>query len=337
MCGVVLWLVLVTIWIIPPSPAVAKDDIIFLKNGDRITGTIRSLESDQIEIATSYAGTIKIGVGDIQRVEPAMPLSVTVHEDVTIPKGAGERDGEYVIAKELSVDGPLRPEDIKAIGVKTSYQRGNINVGGNHASGNSSANAVNVSAAYLFQERWHRAQMSGTFNRGEANGQLAAENARISMAYDYLFSQRFFLSGQLLEEHDKFQDLTFRSTTTAALGYSFFDRPKRRLSVGIGPSVVYEKFRLTPLTVTPAASWFVRWHQDLPGGRVTLFHTHQGYQDVMNHMATRIMAQQGIRVSIYGPISLNLEYDVRFNSNPMPGRKTVDSSFIFGVSYGFEH
>jgi putative salt-induced outer membrane protein YdiY len=67
---------------------------------------------------------------------------------------------------------------------------------------------------------------------------LAAENALVTMAYDYLFSRRFFLSGQLLEEHDRFQDLTLRSTTTVALGYSFFDRTKHAFSVGIGPAMV---------------------------------------------------------------------------------------------------
>ena len=179
-------------------------------------------------------------------------------------------------------------------------------------------------------------QMSGTFNRGEANGNLAAENALVTMAYDYLFSKQFFLSGQLLEEHDRFQDLTLRSTTTGALGYYFFDRTKHALSAGIGPAMVYEKFKPTPSTLTPAASWFVRWYQDLPGGWVTLFHTHQGYQDVMNQTATRIVAQQGIRVHVYDPIALYFEYDVRFNSHPLPGRKTLDSSLIFGVSYAFE-
>lgn len=336
LCKVVFWLVLLSMSVMPVAPAGAADDIIFLKNGDRITGTIRALESDQIEIATSYAGTIKIGVGTIQRVQPARPLSVTVHEDVVVPEDVGERDGEHRIVNELSADGPLRLEDVKAFGIKTLYQRGNINLGGNHTSGNSSANALNVSATYLFRERWHRVQMSGTFNRGEANGQLGAENALATIAYDYLFSRRFFLSGQLLEEHDRFQDLTFRNTTTVDLGYYFFDRTKHALSVGVGPAMVYEKFRPTPSTVTPAASWFVRWYQELPGGLVTLYHNHQGYQDVMNHMATRIVAQQGIRVHVYDPISMYFEYNVRFNSNPVPGRKTVDSSLIFGVSYAFE-
>jgi hypothetical protein len=177
LCRVVFWLVLFALWAIQLSPASAADDIIFLKNGDRITGTIRSLESDQIEITTSYAGPIKIGVGEIQRVQLAMPLSVTVHEDVAVPEEVGERDGEHLMVNELSADGPLRLEDIKAIGVKTLYQRGNVNVGGNHTSGNSSTNAVNASATYLFRERWHRVQMNGSFNRGEASRQLAAENA----------------------------------------------------------------------------------------------------------------------------------------------------------------
>lgn len=333
---VVLWFVMLIMSVIPTVYVGAADDIILLKNGDRITGKIRSLESDQIEIATSYAGTIRIGVGEIRRLQPAMPLSVTVHKDVTVPEEVGERDGDYVMVKELSTDGPLRLEDIKAIGVKTLYQRGNINLGGNHTSGNSSTNALNASATYLFRERWHRVQMNGNFNRGEANGRLAAENATATMAYDYLFSRQVFLSGQLLEEHDRFQDLTLRSTTTVALGYYFFDRTKHALSIGVGPAFVYEKFRPNPSTVTPAASWFVRWYQDLPGGRVTLFHNHQGYQDVMNHMGTRIAAQQGVRVHVYDPISLYFEYNMRFNSNPVPGRKTVDSSLIFGVSYVFE-
>lgn len=56
----------------------------------------------------------------------------------------------------------------------------------------------------------------------------------------------------------------------------------------------------------------------------------------MNHRATRVVAQQGIRVHVDDPIALYFEYEMRFNSTPLPGRKTVDSSLIVGVSYAFE-
>lgn len=323
-------------WVGTPAQVDAKDDVVILKNGDRITGKIRSMESDELEIATQHSGTIKIGWGEIQHIQPAEPLSVTVHRDVEIPEEAGERDGDHVIVKELSADGPLPMEYVKSIGVTAPYQRGNFNLGGNHASGNSNTSALNVSATYILRQQWHRVQMSGKFNRGEANGELAAENGSLSASYDYLLSRRFFISGQILEETDKFQLLTLRSTTTLAPGYYFYDRADRTLSIGVGPSLVYQKFRPEPSTVVPSASWFVHWYRDLPGGRVNLFHDHKGYRDLDDHGALRIDAQQGIRVNIYGDLSFNFEYDIRFNSNPVQGKKEVDSSIIFGLSYGFE-
>ncbi|GKS59615.1 hypothetical protein YTPLAS18_31420 [Nitrospira sp.] len=333
---VVFWLVLMMMWVGTPAQVDAKDDVVILKNGDRITGKIRSMESDELEIATQHSGTIKIGWGEIQHIQPAEPLSVTVHRDVEIPEEAGERDGDHVIVKELSADGPLPMEYVKSIGVTAPYQRGNFNLGGNHASGNSNTSALNVSATYILRQQWHRVQMSGKFNRGEANGELAAENGSLSASYDYLLSRRFFISGQILEETDKFQLLTLRSTTTLAPGYYFYDRADRTLSIGVGPSLVYQKFRPEPSTVVPSASWFVHWYRDLPGGRVNLFHDHKGYRDLDDHGALRIDAQQGIRVNIYGDLSFNFEYDIRFNSNPVQGKKEVDSSIIFGLSYGFE-
>ena len=32
-------------------------------------------------------------------------------------------------------------------------------------------------------------------------------------------------------------------------------------------------------------------------------------------------------------LALNLEWDVRYNSNPAPGRKTTDHTYILGFSF----
>jgi putative salt-induced outer membrane protein YdiY len=172
-------------------------------------------------------------------------------------------------------------------------------------------------------------------NRGEANGELTAQNGAVSGRYDYLLTRQVFLSGGQLLENDRFQNLAIRSTTTAALGYDFYDRQTHSLSVGAGPGLVYENFTTSPATVTPSATWFVRWDQEFRGGDITLFHRHQGFQDLAQDGGFRLNADQGIRVKIYGDLALNFEYDLRFNTKPSPGRKTVDTTAIFGLSYGF--
>jgi hypothetical protein len=118
--------------------------------------------------------------------------------------------------------------------------------------------------------------MNGQFNRGEANGQLSAENGAGTVRYDYLLTRQVFLSGQELLEIDRFQRLTSRSTTTVALGYNFYDRLARSLLIGAGPGLIHEKFTTESATLSPAVSWFVDWHQDILDGRGTLFHNHHG-------------------------------------------------------------
>jgi putative salt-induced outer membrane protein YdiY len=130
------------------------------------------------------------------------------------------------------------------------------------------------------------------------------------------------------------RDLTGAKTT--ALGYDFYDRANRSLSLGAGPSLVYEDFITVARTITPSAMWFVRWYREFRGGDVTLFHNHQGFRDLGAGEATRLNAEQGIRVKVYGDLALNIEYDIRLNTKPAPGRKSVDSTIIFGISYEFE-
>ena len=316
-------------------PALALADVVLLKNGDRVSGKILKMEDEQLEIDTDFAGKIKIGWGDIQTVQSNRPLALTFFASSTIPDGVGVRDGDRVIVTGLDVEGPIRLSDIKAINVSDLYHRGNINLGGNVVSGNSNTQALNATVSYTLRRDRHRLQMDGKTNRGEANGELTAQNGAASVRYDYLLTRQVFLSGQQLLENDRFQNLGLRGTTTAALGYDFYDRKTSTLSVGAGPGFVYENFTTSPATVTPSAMWFVRWYQEFRGGDVTLFHHHQGFQDLAQDGGFRLNADQGIRVKVYGDLALNFEYDLRFNTKPAPGRKTVDTTAIFGLSYAF--
>lgn len=314
----------------------AVDDVIFLKSGDRVSGRILRMEDEQVEIDTPFAGKIKVGWNDIQRLTSTRPLSLVFHGSADIPEGIGIRDGDRLIVTELSVDGPIPFADVKAIVMSDLYHRGNFNLGGNSTSGNSNTQALNVSGSYTLRRDRHRLQLDARFNRGEANGELAAQNAAGTFKYDYLLTRQVYLSGQQFLEYDRFQNLNVRSTTTTALGYDFYDLANRSLTFGAGPSLVYEDFSTVPRTITPAAMWFVRWYREFRGGDVTLFHNHQGFRDLGAREATRINAEQGIRVKVYGDFALNFEYDIRFNTKPAPDRKTVDSTIIFGVSYEFE-
>ncbi len=66
---------------------------------------------------------------------------------------------------------------------------------------------------------------------------------------------------------------------------------------------------------------------------IKVFHKHQGFQDVGTSAACRLNADQGIRVKVWGDLSLNVQYNIRYNSKPAAGRQAFDTTFLFSMGY----
>jgi putative salt-induced outer membrane protein YdiY len=124
-----------------------------------------------------------------------------------------------------------------------------------------------------------------------------------------------------------------RNTTGLLMGYDLLDREHHILTIGAGPTAVYQDYTTEPATMTPSGTWVLRYEYMFRGDDVVIFHKQQGFQDVGHGSATRFNADQGIRVKVIGNWRVNFEYDFRYNSLPVPGRKTTDTNIIFGFSY----
>ena len=73
------------VWVGIPAHVEAAEDVIFLKSGDRVSGKILRMEDEQVEIDTPFAGKIKVGWNDIQRLQSTRPLSLIFHGSAVIP------------------------------------------------------------------------------------------------------------------------------------------------------------------------------------------------------------------------------------------------------------
>ena len=315
---------------------IAHADLVVLKNGDPVRGKILKMENEQLDLDTDFAGVIHIDWEDIARIESDRPLTLMFHRTAEIPEGVGTRDGDRLIVTRIDADGPISMSMVKKINPASLYYRGNLNLGGNQTTGNSETQAANLSGSLTLRQNRSRINMTVKHNRGQAKGQTTAQNTSGGFRYDYYLRRQLYLIGDQFFESDRFQNLDIRSTSTAGLGYDFFDEKSRTLSVGGGPTLVYQHFSTAPATVTPALTWLISWYREFRGGDVKLFHKHQGFRDVGSSTAFRLNADQGIRIKVWGDLALNVEYDLRYNTQPAAGRKGFDSTFIFGVSYEIE-
>lgn len=310
--------------------------VVVLKNGDRITGRIVKMENKRLEIDPPYSDIVKVKWEDVRSITSDRPMSVKLYGESILPENVGEQKLDRIILYTLEENGAIRLEDVRAINFAENDYRGYISAGGNQSSGNSQTEAINVSGNLMYRRLEHRFILDGKYNRGQADGRDTANNGAFSVKYDYFLARRLYVGALDLVESDQFQDLSVRNTGGLILGYDLLDREHHNLSIGAGPAAVYQDFTTTPATITPSATWLVRYEFMFRGDDVILFHKQQGFKDVGHGSATRLNADQGIRVKITSNWRVNFEYDLRYNSLPVAGRKTTDTNIIFGFSYDFK-
>ena len=322
----------VVAWSLWGTMTVHAADVILLKNGDRVSGDIITMEDTVLSVDTDYADVIKIDWDDVEGLTSEKPFWVSFHDGAVIPEGVGVRDGDRLILFRLEPDGPVQLNKIKAINQFELSYRGNIGVGGSATSGNTSTESINASGTLTVNKGWHRIILDGRANRGKAQGEINAQNANLNARWDYFLSKRAYIPFINFLEYDKFQDLSLRSTTIIGVGYDILDHRSNFLTFAAGPTAVYENFSTEPSTVTAAFSWQTRWDLEFWGGDLKLWHNHTGTRDIGRDNAMRLSANQGVSVKIYKDLSIRFEYNVRYNSQPAEDRKSTDTTINFGLS-----
>ena len=92
-------------------PVSGFSDEVFMKNGDRLTGTVKATRDKKLVLETSYSGEIGIALADIQRVVTDKPVSVTLDDDTQMTGILSSPDGTAMrIAAD--VDQPAKPLDM---------------------------------------------------------------------------------------------------------------------------------------------------------------------------------------------------------------------------------
>ncbi len=335
-CGAVL-LLGVGLFIAGLSPGWA--DEVRLRNGDRLTGTIVTMEEGILTLNTAYGGDLKLEWSGVESLSADQPLSIQLNDQVDDADWTDWLYTRYVTASVMRIGGEavVTLEEVRAINPPPPIRyQGTLNVGGNRTQGNTSTQAVNASTRWSVRTDRHRVLAEGKFNHGEVGRQVTVRNSLASAKYDYFFSRKMFANAEGLLEKDTFQNLTLRTTAGAGLGYQLIDTARASISTVTGLAYVTEDYTNAPFTRTPAARWSARIDLAVIPDRVKFFHKHEGFYDFGERAALRVFADQGLRITLLGNLFLNLEYDVRYNGAPAPGRRRTDETLIFGIGYEFK-
>ena len=254
----------------------AAADEVILTNGDRISGTVVELAGGKLSIKTEYAGTIKIDWAKIDTFATDEPIYVRIGDNLVRATVSTAGGGTVTLSSEDLLD--PEPAELSRMS-EMSYEKkpavrvsGRINLGASSASGNTNTDNVHFNAEIVARSIQNRFVAGGRVNTAETNGVQTESNWLAYLKYDHFISEKWYVTGNMDAENDKFKDINLRTTIGLGTGYQFFEDDVTELAIELGVNYVNTDFINAVDHDYPAGRWALDFTRKLFGTDNQFFH-----------------------------------------------------------------
>ncbi len=205
-----------------PTFAAPKTDIVIFKNGDKLTGELKSLKRGRLSFNTDATGTISIEWAEIRQIESLQNIQVETRTG-TRYFGHLEPTEEYNVVVVNTGNGLQTIDDSTVIlmtpieGVGIGAFDIDLTVGYNFAkAGGVKQGNFGVDVDYRTRERIYSLTTSTTTN--DSDTQESSERANLGLQYKRLWRNRWYTNGNFNMDRNDELDLDLRTSIGAGGG-----------------------------------------------------------------------------------------------------------------------
>lgn len=203
-------------------------------------------------------------------------------------------------------------------------------IGASFASGNSENESVNGAFATKYtSEKWeHGLGLAG--NYGSDGSETTAQRWEFRGQSSYKFTDKAYAFGAGRYDDDRFSAYDYQASLAAGLGYRFVDTERTKFWVQGGPGYRYAKVNETGETEDGM----------IFRGDVGLDYQITETTKIVDRFLveagsdnTYLQNDLGLEVTIYGALGLRVGYQVRHNTDVLPGVEKTDTLTTVGLLY----
>jgi uncharacterized protein DUF481 len=250
------WVIVIacaTMVVVCATSASAKhsDDVVVLKNGDRMTGQVKKLERGELTFKTDYmTEAVALDWSKVARLESKDRYLISIADGRRFSESfklVGPAQENFQIGPGGVVK--VNPVDVlKILPIETTFFRqleGSINLGLSYTSGNDQYQTELYSTVtYRRGDKSVTASIDSSFS-GQTKGTKTARH-QFDLTYRKQLSTRWYVGGlfDLLRSDE--QSLDLRLTGGGLLGRNLIRTERTRLSAFGGIDANREKYKITP-------------------------------------------------------------------------------------------
>ena len=326
--------------------ASASADEVYLKNGDRLSGTIVRLTDGKLVLQSEAAGDVTIDQADIQGVSTTAPVEVHLRDGTVlnqnvqvaepgqfaIETGTTLRAQAFQLTDLVSINPPPKPKPKWA---------GSISAGFTATSGNTSTEAINASVSLARRSEKDRTTASADYAKGKQEDPDTGEEKttedwwRGKAQYDYFISKTFFgfINGSY--EKDSIAELDRRVVVGGGAGYQWIESERTNFSTSVGLASLYEKFdNATDSNSELSAQAGYNFDHQL-NKSVKFLHDLTYYPALDKVSDYYLTTTAELRASLTQTMFANFKTIFNYDATPAVGRSSTDVKYIFGIGMTF--
>lgn len=218
----------------------AVADTVWLSNGDRLSGTVRSLTDGKLIMDTDWGGTLSLNWGAVSTLNSKNKITLRNSqsgESYSVRLEAAEPGYLTVIAADRQEEkvAVSRIDDFMKTKVKSDRLEwtGNVDAGINLKHASTQTQDTNFAFNNKISHGKWRHNFGATWNREEEDASVNTHNYSLRYAIDYTFREQFFWQGRASYKRDWVEDLAYQTLIGTGPGYQFWDNERGAFSLSL--------------------------------------------------------------------------------------------------------
>ena len=235
------------------SAAQAKplDDVVVLKNGDRLTGEIKGLQRGELRFKSGYmAEAVRLDWSQVERLESKGRFLIVLidgqlfTDSLRLAPSSAAAAGTFLIGAEQNAVRAQQMEVLRILPVEASFWQqleGTIDFGTSFTSATGQYQTeLSASATYRRGDHTLSGRVDSVFS-GQTEGSSSARN-QLTFDYRKQLTPRWYVGGLLDFLRSDQQSLALRTTVGGLIGRNLMQTEHTRLSVFGGLAGTREKY-----------------------------------------------------------------------------------------------
>ncbi|MBP5948776.1 DUF481 domain-containing protein [Pseudomonas shahriarae] len=315
-------------------------DTVWMKNGDKLTGTITVFDGGKLLIQTKYAGAVTIDWKEVKTLDSDQHLlvkqdaytgevskSLTAADDgkVTLANGEAPKTVELASIQQI-----LKPKPV----VEDLVWKGNVDLALDYQRAEKDTDDYDIGFKTTARHGRWRHIGEGEYNREVQDDVTTTDNWRAEYSLDRFLTDQWFWQGRLNYKRDHIEELARQRVVGTGPGYQFWDDELGAFSLGsLLNRTDYEyKDGSKDNFYSVAMKW--DYNRYLIGKKVEFFTNGEVGKPLSNVANYALDAEMGLRYKVTEWASLNLkaERDIISGTNDADLNKTRYTAG-FGVAW----